>query len=373
MTTENKPIETDEIDLIEVVKKIWAGRKIIYKSMAMCFVLGLIVALGSPKEYKAEVTLLVETSNNSGGMSGLLQQFGGLAGINMSGSSSPDALQPDLYPDVIKSTPFLMEVMQQKVTETKYDSTLTVSQYLSNHIKSSLLSKIIGIVMDYTIGLPGKIIGAIRGKPKEDSPLLAKNKTHPLKLTQKQSSLINSLAGRIKAKNGESDNTLIISVEMQDPLVAAQLTDSVVTSLTKYITEYRTHKAKNDLKFVANSHAEAEAKYKRAQEALAYYSDQNKNVILASARSQEQRLQAEYNLAFGVYNTLSQQLEQSKFKVQQETPVFKVINPAMVPLRKSKPSTSLILMGMLFLGGFVGVGIIFGKTLYKNLNTSKLF
>jgi len=106
-TENNKPVQNDEIDLIEVFKKIWAGRKTIYKSVAICFVLGLIVAL----EYKSEVSLLVESESKSGGMSGLLQQFGGLAVINFGAAGGADALSPQLYPDVIKSTPFFLEIM----------------------------------------------------------------------------------------------------------------------------------------------------------------------------------------------------------------------------------------------------------------------
>ena len=359
--TKSKGVQGDEIDLIDVFLKIWAERKMIYKSIAVCFVLGLVVALGTPKEYKSEVTLLVETSAKGGGMSGLLQQFGGLAGINLSGAAGEDALSPELYPDVIKSTPFLLEIMNQKVTESKYDSTLTVAQYLDRHTRASLM----GVVMGYTIGLPGKIIGWIRGSHKSEVNS-QKSENGPFRLSQKQTDIAKALAGLIKAKEGESNNTLVISVEVQDPMVAAQLTDSVVRSLTRYIIDYRTQKAKFDLKFVEDRHAEAEAKYVQAQDALAAYSDRNKNVILASARTEEQRLQSEYNLAFNIYNTLSQQLEQAKIKVQENTPVFKVIDPAKVPLQKSKPKTSLILVAMMFLGGFLGVGMIFVKDVYLN-------
>ena len=354
--TKSKGVQGDEIDLIDVFLKIWAERKMIYKSIAVCFVLGLVIAFGTPKEYKSEMTLLVETETKGGGMSGLLQQFGGLAGINLNGAAGEDALTPQLYPDVIKSTPFLLEIMNQKVTESRYDSTLSVAQYLDRHTRLSIL----GILKACTIGLPGKIIGWIKGKPKGEN-LRDLNQKGPLRLTQKQTDIAAALTNIIKAREGESNNTLVISVEVQDPMVAAQLTDSVVRSLTRYIIDYRTQKAKFDLKFVEDRHAEAEAKYVQAQDALAAYSDRNKNVILASARTEEQRLQSEYNLAFNVYNTLSQQLEQAKIKVQENTPVFKIIDPATVSLKKDKPKTSLILVAMVFLGGLLGIGIIFGK------------
>jgi uncharacterized protein involved in exopolysaccharide biosynthesis len=353
-TTEDKKVENDEIDLIEVFKKIWDGRKTIYKSVAVCFVIGLIIAIGSPKEYKSEVTLLVETSSGTSGMSGLLQQFGGLAGINLGGAAGEEALTPELYPDIIKSTPFLLEVMDSKVTDTKYDSTLRVSEFLDRHTRGGVMS----FVMGYTIGLPGKIIGWIKGKPKEEIAVGTTQYVGPLKLTNKQASLAGALAKRITAKQGESVSTLIIGVEMQDPRLAAQITDSVVKCLTAYVVDYRTQKAKVDLRFVEERHKEAEIRYNKAQQSLAYFRDQNRNIVLASAQTTEQNLQAEYNLAFNIYNTLSQQLEQAKMKVQEKTPVFKVMDPAKVPLEKSKPKTSLVLIGMIFFGGVIGVSVI---------------
>jgi uncharacterized protein involved in exopolysaccharide biosynthesis len=356
-------IQNDEIDLIEVFRKIWNGRKTIYKTIAVFFVIGLIIAIGTPKEYKSEITLLVESSSGSSGMSGLLQQFSGLAGINLPTGAGKDALIPELYPDVVKSTPFLLEIMNQKVTESKYDSTLTLAQYLDRHTKSSFGS----VIMGYTIGLPRKIIGWIKGKPKNQD-LSIKNQGL-FKLTHGQSDMIDALSGCISTKQKESSSTLIISAEMQDPQVAAILVDSVVKTLTKYVIDYRTQKAKTDLQFVEQRKADAEAKYISTQRALAAYKDQNKNVVFATTRTEEDRLQAEYNLAFNVFNGVSQQLEQAKMKVQESTPVFKIIEPAKVPLQKSKPRTSLILLVMMFLGGIVGIGIEFGKLFLKSYKT----
>lgn len=363
-TSENKkPVETDEIDLIEVFRKIWDGRKTIFKWMGIFFVIGIIIIIFSPKEYKSEVTLLVETGSGSNGMGGLLQQFGGLAGINLGAGAGEDALTPELYPDIIKSTPFLLEVMDQKVTESKYDSTLKVSEYIQRHTRPSFGS----LVMGYTVGLPGKIIGWVRGKPKNPQPA-TRNPIGPLKLTFEQSGVAGELTKRINAKQGESSTTLNISVEMQDPVVAAQLVDSVVSSLTRYIVDYRTQKAKTDLKFVEERHKEAEDKYRIAQRNLAGYKDRNRNVTLASALTSEQNLQAEYNLTFNIYNTLSQQLEQAKMKVQEKTPVFKVVEPAKVDSQNYKPLFRVVLLAMIFLGFLVGLGSLFLKHVVKAIN-----
>ncbi|MFA5781600.1 MAG: Wzz/FepE/Etk N-terminal domain-containing protein [Bacteroidales bacterium] len=372
-TSENKEkIKDDEIDLLEVFRKIWAGRKTIYKTVAVFFVIALIIVFTSPKEYKSEITLVVETSSSGSSISGLLQQFGGLAGINLN-KTEKEALVPDLYPEVIKSTPFLLEIMKQKVVESKYDSTITVEQYLDKHTRSSIAS----VIMGYTIGLPGKIIGWIRGKQNTSIntplPMLSADSAsnlsfEPIKITKEQSEIIEVLANCINTEQDfKKSNKFLISIEMQDPLVVAQVTSYVVKNLTKYIIEYRTKKAKTDLTFVSARTAEAEAKYLEAQQALAAYKDRNKNVILSSVLTEEEQLQSEFNLAFDVYSALAKQLEQSKIKVQEVTPVFNVMEPAQVPLTKNKPKTSLTLIVMLFIGVFAGIGIILGKSGYKKL------
>lgn len=353
----NSP-SSEEIDLIEILHKVWDGRKTIFKWMGIFFLVGLLIVIASPKEYKSEVKLLVETGSGSSGMSGLLQQFGGLAGLSLGTGAGEDALTPELYPDIIKSTPFLLEIMEQKVTESKFDSTLKVSEYIQRHIRPGVGS----LVMEYTFGLPGKIMGWFKKKP-ETLPVVEnkKQESRPLKLNPMQSAVAGELAKRIKAQAGEASSTLNISVELQDPMVAAQLVDSVVTSLTSYIVDYRTQKAKTDLVFVEERHKEAEEKYRIAQRNLAGYKDRNKNVILASALTSEQNLQAEFNLAFNVYNTLSQQLEQAKMKVQEKTPVFKVVEPAKVALGKSKPRKNIIMFSTIFIGFLFGTTLILIK------------
>ncbi len=372
-TQTKKENKDSEIDLIDIAKKIWSGRKIIIKSMIVFFVLGIFIVIFSPKEYKSEITLVVETSASGSGMSGLLQQFGGLAGINLNNTTNKEALVPDLYPEVIKSTPFLLEIMKQKVIESKYDSSLTVEQYLDRHTRSSLA----GFVAKYTIGLPGKIIEWIRGKkdnitgeklPVVSSDSLIDISVEPIRITKKQSDIIEALAGCISTEQDfKKSNKFVISVEMQDPLVVAQVTSYVVKNLTKYIVDYRTKKAKTDLKFITTRTSEAESKYLEAQQALATYKDRNKNVILSSVQVEEEKLQSEYDLAFSVYSALAKQLEQAKIKVQEVTPVFNVMEPVQIPLNKSKPKTIFILIEMILIGASLGLGIIYYNSFKKEL------
>jgi uncharacterized protein involved in exopolysaccharide biosynthesis len=357
---EKKIVLENQIDLIEVLKVIWAGRKTIYKTLVVFFVLGLIISFGSQKEYKSEMKLLIMDQSKSG-LSGMLSQFGGLAGVNLgSASISDEMISPELYPEIIQSTPFLIDILNQKVHIGKLDTIATVYDFLFKLNPSSGLE----IIKKYTIGLPFAIMKLFHSKGKgevyKDIDTI-RDLSRPLKIDIELETLAESVKERIKVTKGETDEMVLISVEMPDARVAAELNSVVVKLLTEYTINYRIQKAKADLDFITEQHKQAESKYHDIQQRLAEYQDANQGISSASARTEGERLQSEFNLAFNIYNTLSQQYEQAKIKVQEKTPVIRIIEPAKEPNYRSKPKRLLILISMLFLGSFVGIGIIFGK------------
>jgi uncharacterized protein involved in exopolysaccharide biosynthesis len=357
--SEKKAGLDEGIDLMEVIKQIWAGRRTVFLFMAVGLVLAIVVVLVTPKQYQTQVKLLAE-SGSKNGTGGLLGQLGGMAGINLGGlsglnlggSSESDALTPELYPEVVKSTPFLLEVLSQKVTESKHGKTMTVAEYLEEYNQSPF-SGLMGI-------FKGKSSGGVMSKVSDPKALL--------KLTREQMDLANGLADIINLNvvssssgglTGGGSKIITVSIELQDPVVSAQLADSVVGSLKHYIIDYNTGKAKKDLDFIKARFNEARDKYYSAQQALASHNDRNLNVITSSANMSKERLQTENQLASNIYNSMAQVMEQAKLKVQDQTPVFTVIEPAKVPLIKSKPKGVIIAMGLMFVGAFVGVGVVF--------------
>lgn len=386
-----QPAPADEIDLMGLFLKIWKGRKTILICTSIFFVTGLLLAFISPREYKSQVTLLVEPGgSNPAANSAILKQLSLLTGVPVSGSQ--DALTPALYPLVVGSVYFRLEVIGQKVTDSKTGSKMTLSQYFDKHPATSLP----GMIRKYTLGLPGTIIHAVRGKdgtentvrtskpvtqvsilpPSTIVPGLRSSLVGPssfdtdsIELSPDEKSKIGMLSSHITAeiKKG-TQNLLLISVSLDDPLVTKDIARSVVLTLTKYVTDYRTRKVKNDREFIEGLHTEAEKKYKRAQQTLAAYRDRNQNVVRSAARTEGESLQAEYELAVNVYTSLSQLLEQAKINVQENTPVFTMIDP---PSDATKTSSgSNIILIMILLGLFTGTGIIFGKpALVKFKNT----
>ena len=158
-----------------------------------------------------------------------------------------------------------------------------------------------------------------------------------------------------------------VSVEMPDPLAAAQVTNKVVALLTKKVTTYKSDKAKNNLEFIKSSFSDAKIEFEATQEKLASATDRNRNVSSATAQIDLQRLQNEYSLAFEVYKGLASQVEQGKIKLKEETPVFTVLEPVRVPVDKSKPKKMQMLSISTFIGLMLSLLYLLRKVVFEIL------
>lgn len=354
---ENKIPETpsgeQEIDLIELAGKLWKERKFLLKCGGVAVVVGLVIAFSIPKVYTTTVTLAPETSDPSKKMGGL----GGLAamaGVDLSSSAGMDAISPDLYPNVVRSTPFLLELFPVEVKNRKGTLEVPLYEYMNDHQKAAWWS--------YVTSAPFKGLGWVLGLFAEEEE--SGEGVNPFHLTKEQEDVVKALQENIGVSVDKKTFVITASVQMQDPLISAQVANVVVDKLQGYITTYRTQKAKQDLIFTEKVFKEAREAYYKAQKAYAAFEDGNKNIISATYRTEQERLRNEMTLAFNVYNTLAQKQEQDKLKVQEQTPVYTVIEPATVPLKAASPKKAMILIGCVFLAIFGGIGYIFIKDLF---------
>lgn len=354
---QNNP--SDDIDLIEVIRNIWANRRFVFKVTGVFIVFGLILALTLKNQYKSEVRLLPEDRDSFGGVSQLLQQFGGLGGLSLPMGENSDAIRPQLYPDVLKSTPFFKYLMEKNIEkETKQGiKELSVYTYMKEYVSSSFLETFI----KYTIRLPWTLLDWLKERSSEGGAEKSIYNEKIQHMTMDQYEVYKALRKRVNASINLRSNVISLSSEFPDPYVAAQIAEYAVEYLTTYITLYRIEKAQLDLEFIQKRHVEKEKEFRQAQNSLARFRDNNVNIISAAAQSEEQRLEDQYNLAFNIFNNLSQQLERALIKVQEETPVIQKLEPAQVPLEKSKPKRSLILIISGFFGGVIGITLIFVK------------
>lgn len=353
---ETEPVKTSpedeekEIDILEIVYKLWERRKLLLVWCMWGVIAGLVIAFSIPREYTTKVTLAPEVQNGKSGLSGSIGALASLAGVSMGSGSTSDAVYPQLYPDVVGSVPFALSLLDVEVTD-KEGKTLTMQEYLENDISGPWWGAI--------LGLPGKLIGLIRGGGEENDSTAERS---AFKLTPDEDMLVKALGQRISANVDQKTSVITLETKMQDPMVSAILADTVVNRLSEYVTNYRTNKARKDLEYAQKLNSEAQQSYYEAQQRLADYADKNQNQATQSARITRERLDNEATLAFNIYNQTALQVKQAESKVQENTPVYTIVTPPTVPLKPSAPRKVLILAGFIFLAFAGGCAwVIFGE------------
>ena len=346
-----------EIDLAELIQKLQDNRKFILKAIGTGLIIGIIIAISLPKAYKVNITLSPESGQN--GSSNNLAGMASMLGIGGIGGTGQDAVNSTMFPDLIKSTPFILEMYNVKVTPQKSKETISLSEYIETQKKPW---------WSYVLGLPGKAIGGIISLFSSDEKEDENDEINPFRLTAEQNGKIAAIKGALSASEDKKSNMTIVSATFQDPEVAATVADSAVAKLQEYIIDYRTRKAQEDCNYLEKLCKERKEEYYKAQKAYADFMDANRNVVLQRTQAEGTRLQNDMSIAFQIYSQVETQLQVARAKVQEAKPVFAIVEPATVPLRASSPNKPLILIAFMFLG-FIGSSawILFGKEIWQSL------
>ena len=344
-----------EIDLMDLLRKVIGIRKKIYKAAGIGLIIGVIVAISIPKQYTVEVTLSPEMGNNKGGgLSGLAASFLG-SGVSM--GDGTDALNASLSADIVSSTPFLLELSNLKVPVSGSEE-ISLSSYLDEESSPW---------WSYVIGFPGMVIGGVKSlfiEDEDESIFSDKASQGTIELSKKESQKIESLKKKIVASVDKKTSMTSVTATFQDSKVAAVVADSVVKKLQEYIIDYRTSKSKEDCLYLEKLFKERQQEYYEAQRKYADYMDSHDNIILQSVRTEQERLQNDMSLAYQVYSQVAGQLQVARAKVQEEKPVFAVVEPAVVPLYPSGTSRKVYVLVFVFLSVCIVISWnLFGKDL----------
>ena len=346
--------EEQEIDLVALVKKMWLNKGLIIKLTAVFMVLGLLVALFSSKVYTTSCDIVPQTSKGSkgGGMSSLAA----LAGINLNDGQSGAELSPLVYQNIMNSTSFRKELMQTKIDFEKAGRPVSFYEYYTSgeFNKPTVLS----YIMKYTIGLPGVIMGAIRGEQPEPDYSSLGGASAIETISKDDFKAMSILESCISMTLDNKNGYLTITANMPEALAAAQLAQASVELLQKYITKFKIEKVQSNLDFVQERYNEAKGNFEDVQSRRAKFRDANHNSVKYAARVEQEKLDAEYTLAMNLYSELATQLEQAKINVKETTPILTVIRPVTVPYKKSKPQRAQILFVFTFLGFAAGAGLV---------------
>ena len=350
--------EEQEIDIMELISKLWKKRMMIIKWCVVGAVIGLVVGFSIPKTYSASVTLAPETQQKSGsGLSSMASMFG----VNL--SNSVDAISVDVFPDVVHSTPFIVDLFDLPVQFERKDSTIntTLLDYMKNYQKKAWWS--------YVMEAPFKVLGwciDLVTPDKEEAQV--SGELNPTNLPKDERDVVKFFAENIVVNVDKKTGKTSMSLLMQDPLVVAQVMEAVTDNLKTYMSNYRTSKARQDVANLSSICEERKADYYKAQQAYAKFVDANKNVILQSAQAERERLQQEMNIAYQVYSHVATQLEGARIQEQEAKPVFTIIHPVTVPINRAAPSKAKMLVIFTFLAGcFAAAWVLFGEEYLNKL------
>ena len=354
----NVPQEEEEgIDIMALVRQLWAGRKTVIICTAVFIVLGFVAALTMTRTYTVNSVMVPQMNSKSNSQ---LTSLAALAGVDMGMDLSAKDLSPLVYPQIVNSIPFRRELLYTPLHWEKVDTAVCMYTYFKDIKKPSFFSK----VKKYTIGLPFTILGALR-KEKPDIVLPgggsgAAEGPKPLVLTKDEEKFMKMLAQSVNLNVDKKEGILTLTVIGFEPIQTAELALKAQTLLQNEITRFRTEKAGRELTYIEARYAEAKKEAESAQASLAAISDRSQGMISQSSRIQRERVQQRYNIANAVYTDMAKQLEQAKLQVKRDTPVLTVIQPVTVP---SKPSNSRAkkLIVWTFLGFVLGCGIVLGR------------
>lgn len=271
--------------------------------------LGLVVGYVLPVYYTSTIRLLPELQANQAAN---LQPFRELiesVGLDFDARPQVEAIRPDLYPDILKSVPFALSVLHHPVTlRTKRQLPLC-----------QLLAQSAWPFMAHSV------------------TQLPQPTDQPIRLTTSQQQLVDNLYGFIKTDLNAKTGIMRISADMPDPEVAAQVVQFSANYLQTVVREYRTDKARTDEQFAGGQLREARQEAHQLEQKMLTNEDQTRFLSLPSASLTNRRLASQYESANALYQELKREHAKAKIRVQTVTPVFKVLDPAQVPDRRSSP------------------------------------
>lgn len=326
------------IDFKEIWQVLLSKKKLFFKVWGITFVLACIWIFPQPRYYSAEVSVAPESADTKelGSIASMAASFG----VSL-GNGSSDAIYPQLYPDLFKSTKFLVGLMDIEVRTKDGQLQTDYYTYLKDYQKENILTLPFHKFRGWVSSLFTK---------KEGEPATTNGKRFdPFQLSKKTSEILLAVQGNVKCTYSRTTDVVTIKVKDQDPLVCALLADSIKEHLQLFITDYRTKKARVDYDHYKALAAEAKAAYDRARNVYASFSDASTSVAMKSIELKMESMENEMQLKYNIYTALNTRLEAAMAKVQERTPVFTELKNATVPVKPAGPKRMIFVVSMLIL------------------------
>jgi uncharacterized protein involved in exopolysaccharide biosynthesis len=353
-TPQQSELAEDEIDLVELIKKIWDKRKILYLGIIVGITIGLFIALTSPKEFTSSVSFIPQSASGKAGTSGL-GGLASLAGISLPSGGDMREIGPELYPKLAEDINFKRALAGTYIHPEGIQDSVSFAKYFVEIHQPSVLY----YLKKYTLGLPRVLLKALAEEKTNSNQETIKYSSELNFTSQEELSVFGILEGNLNINTNGKEGYVEISFTMPEPVLAAEMVIAAQKLLQKEVIAFRIRNAQEQLEFVENQYLEKQKEFDAIHARLASFKDQNRNIASSFAESEAQKLEAEFSLKVAIFTELAKQLEQARLQVKKDTPVFSTIQSPIVPYEKSAPNSILILFVFTITGGVLALFYIF--------------
>jgi uncharacterized protein involved in exopolysaccharide biosynthesis len=318
----------DEIDIIELLKKLYKSRKVIIYTTIIFSAVGVAFALLSPVKYKS--TTIFITQNQEKGSSSL-SGVASLVGINLGSSSFGGDIPSTMYPQIIESVKF-KRLLLKKVIDKKNNITLQnfIAEYYS----------VQEVEQDNTLDLG---------------------------MTLSEEKYFKILTEILNVSINTKDGFISISSKMPNAEYSARTAKYSRELLQNIIIENKIETARQNLIFSEGQLIEKKREFDDLYSKLAFFSDSNLNSVNSFVLNEKNKLESEFQIISAVVEEISKQVEQAKLQLKKDTPVFSTIQEAVIPIKRSSPKRAQLVIIFGFIGFIISCIIILISKTLKNI------
>ena len=322
--------------------------------------LGLVAALTMKREYSVSTVMVPQLNSKSSSSS--LSSLASLAGFDLGSATGGTELSPLLYPQIVNSVPFRLEMMHTPLHFNKCDTMISMFDYAELKLdKKSPFA----LIKKYTLGLPGVIMKAIRGEQPEvelraESGSDSVAEAQPMVVSVKESAMLEEFDKVVSLAVDKKEGYITLTVNGSEPIQTAELALAAQQLLQEEVTRFRVEKSESELEYIQARYDEIKKEAESYQDQLARITDRSQSTIGTRNDIERNRIQAKYNVANTIYTEMAKHLEQAKMQVKKDTPVYTVIQPVTVPMKPAN-SRAKTLIVWTFFGFILGCGIVLGK------------
>ena len=323
LENESEEQEGTGFSLQDIFLPIWVERKTIALISLGIAILTLVINFFLPTYYQATATLLPETEKSKLSALSQFADVAQLAGVNIPGSEIAR-----LYPSIVTSETVLLSVIEKAYQTKRFLAPVNLLQYFE-----------------------------LEGDTRE------KNLENGLRRLREL------MTTSFEARTG----IVTITLEMQEPQLAADVLNAVVAELDNFMRLKRITNASEQRKWVEVRLKEVQQDLHLAEERLKEFREKNRRISDSPELMLEQdRLAREVQINSTLFIELKRQYELAKIEEIKNIPIVNILDPARAPVRKERPkratnTTLMFLIAILGTSGYYVAKSIYGENMKRFL------